>query len=71
MHVTTNMIEGKTVTTKTYEEVMQEIKTMLRDWKALPYTQEEIDRINSELQLRMVHRPHLKDYQKEQEDLDE
>ena len=53
--------------TKTYEEIMQEIKAMFNDWKALPYTDEEIRRIDAEIQHRVIHRPHLKDYQKEAE----
>lgn len=53
---------------KSYEELMIEIKTILLDWKATHYTQEEIDRLNIEIQERVFHRPHIKDWEKEKEE---
>ena len=49
---------------KSYAEILLEIKKIFNDWKALPYTQEEIDRISNEIQHRVYHKPHLKDYEK-------
>jgi hypothetical protein len=52
---------------KSYEEMMTEIKAMIADWKAKPYTQEEIDRLSMEIQERVFHRPHIKDWEKDKE----
>ena len=54
--------------TKPWSEIKQEISEMLDNWHAEPFTKEEIERIGNEIQHRVCHRPHLKDYQKEAEE---
>jgi hypothetical protein len=50
---------------KPFSEVQAEIRKLLDEWHAEPFTSEEIERINKEMYERVKYRPHVKDWEKD------